>query len=96
MTLCDIFFPIRRKWVKLSLTNGVLKINIGAELQQNSEGGMIIVYPIYHFWYILDEEVSDDMWLDIAGMVGLEHVSSVDIDLIPKCQNGNQYLEHKN
>lgn len=50
----------------------------------------------YHFWYILDEEVSDDMWLDIAGMVGLEHVSSVDIDLIPKCQNGNHYLEHKN
>lgn len=50
----------------------------------------------YHFWYILDEEVSDDMWLDIAGMVGLEHVSSVDIDLIPKYQNGNHYLEHKN
>ena len=50
----------------------------------------------YHFWYTLDEELSDDMWLDIARMVGLEHVSSVDIDLTPKYQNGNHYLEHKN
>lgn len=50
----------------------------------------------YHFWDTLEQEVSVDMWLDIAGMVGLKSVSSVGISLKPKYQNENQHLEHKN
>lgn len=50
----------------------------------------------YHFWHTLDEEAPDNMWLDIAGMVGLESVFSVDINLKPKYQDEDQRLEHKN
>lgn len=50
----------------------------------------------YHLWNTLEGEASDDMWLDIARMVGLERVFGVDICLKPKYQNDDQYLEHKN
>lgn len=50
----------------------------------------------YHLWDTLEQEAPEDMWPDIAEMVGLESVSGVDISLKPKHQNEDQHLEHKN
>jgi len=50
----------------------------------------------YHIWSTLEQEVSEDMWRDIAEMVGLKRAYSVDISLKPKQKNEDQHLEHKN
>ena len=50
----------------------------------------------YHFWDTLEQDAPDDMWQDIAKIVGLESVSGVDISLKPKHRNEDQHLEHKN
>lgn len=61
-----------------------------------SEVAKIMLKYDYHFWNILEQDAPDDMWLDIAEMVGLESVFSVDISLKPKHQNEDQLHEHKN
>lgn len=61
-----------------------------------SEVAKIMLKYDYHFWNILEQDAPDNMWLDIAEMVGLESVSSVDISLNPKHQNEDQLHEHKN
>ncbi|WP_251390955.1 hypothetical protein [Mediterraneibacter agrestimuris] len=61
-----------------------------------SEVAKIMLKYDYHFWNILEQDAPDNMWLDIAEMVGLESVSSVDISLKPKHQNEDQLHEHKN
>lgn len=61
-----------------------------------SEIAKIMLEHEYHFWNTLEQDAPDGMWLDIADLVGLEHVSSVDISLKPKHQNEDQHLEHKN
>ncbi len=38
----------------------------------------------YHFWDTLEQDAPDDMWQNIAEMVGLESVSSVGISPRPK------------
>ena len=50
----------------------------------------------YHLWSTLEQEVSEDMWLDIAEMVGLKRAYCVDISLKPEQQNEEQQPEHKN
>lgn len=65
-------------------------------MASSSEIAKIMLKYDYHFWSTLEQEAPDGMWLDIAEMVGLESVSSVDISLKPKHQNEDQNLEHKN
>lgn len=50
----------------------------------------------YHLWSTLEQEVSENMWRDIAEMVGLERAYSVDISLKPEQQNEEPQPEHKN
>lgn len=50
----------------------------------------------YHVWDTLGDDAPDDMWRDIAEIVGLETVSYVDISLKQKHQYEDRYLAHKN
>lgn len=81
----------------LILVEGVTSAGYDAQIMaSSSEIAKIMLKYDYHLWNTLKQEAPDDMWLDIAGMIGLESVSSVDINLEPKYQNEDQHPEHKN
>lgn len=49
-----------------------------------SEIAKIMLKYDYHFWNTLEQDAPDEMWRNIAEIVGLESVSGVDINLKPK------------
>lgn len=59
--------------------------NCDAQVMVNpSKIAKIMLKYEYHLWDTLQQEVSYDMWLDIARTVGLKNASCVDISLKPK------------
>lgn len=81
----------------LILVEGETSAGYYAQVMVNpSKIAKIMLKYGYHLWDTLEQEAPEDMWPDIAEMVGLESVSGVDISLKPKHQNEDQHLEHKN
>lgn len=46
-----------------------------------SEVAEVMLRYDYPVWHVLEEDAPDEMWDEIARLVGFEHASSVDIDL---------------
>lgn len=51
-----------------------------AQIARNKVAKVMLRYD-YPVWYVLEEDAPDEMWDEIARLVGFECVSSVDIDL---------------
>ena len=79
------------------LVEGETFANCDAQVMANpSKIAKIMLKHEYHLWSTLEQEVSEDMWRDIAEMVGLKRAYCVDISLKPKQQNEEPQSEHKN
>lgn len=65
-------------------------------MESSAKIAEILLRNDYHIWDTLGVDVPHYMWGEIAQVVGLGIVSSVDISFKPKQQNKDQYLEHKN
>lgn len=51
-----------------------------AQIARNEVAEVMLRYD-YPVWHVLEEDAPEEMWDEIARLVGFEHVSSVDIDL---------------
>ncbi len=79
------------------MVEGRTSTNCDAQVMADpSKIAKIMLKHEYHLWSTLEQEVSEDMWRDIAEMVGLERAYSVDISLKPKQQYEEPQPEHKN
>lgn len=51
-----------------------------AQIARNEVAEVMLRYD-YPVWHMLEEDAPDEMWDEIARLVGFERASSVDIDL---------------
>ncbi len=79
------------------MVEGRTSTNCDAQVMADpSKIAKIMLKHEYHLWSTLEQEVSEDMWRDIAEAVGLKCAYSVDISLKPKQQYEEPQPEHKN
>jgi predicted DNA-binding protein (UPF0251 family) len=79
------------------LVEGETFTRCDAQVMANpSKIAKIMLKHEYHLWNTLEQDAPEDMWRDIAEMVGLKSVFGVGISLKPNQQNEDQPLEHKN